>query len=122
MLQKHFYTAVLTCFITTVNLQAQTLKIKEKENSYQIEIQVENKSYLKSPEEGLWSIATQWKNDWPANWQHAQAESLKQYGDWEVLKGKLSLPEGDWHLQDAYKQENGKVKCIRRYEWRGKKT
>ena len=28
MLQKHFYTAVLTCFITTVNLQAQTLKSK----------------------------------------------------------------------------------------------
>jgi hypothetical protein len=32
------------------------------------------------------------------------------------------LPGGKWLLQDAYREENGMVKCIRRFEWQGKET
>lgn len=38
------------------------------------------------------------------------------------LKGTLNLAEGKFLLIDSYLEEGGKVKCIRRYEWQGKKT
>lgn len=101
---------------------AQTLKIDTKEKGYQVDFLIDNKSYIKSPPEGLWSIASNWENEWPSNWIHVKPESFKQYGDWHILRGKMSFPEGDWYLQDAYKQESGKIKCIRRYEWKGNKT
>ena len=101
---------------------AQKISIEKSYNFYKVTINEGAAMGLASPEEGLWSIATKWQNDWPADWHHAQAETLEQHGDWKVLKGKLSLPEGDWILQDAYRQENGRIKCIRRFEWKGEKS
>ncbi|WP_346820800.1 hypothetical protein [Rapidithrix thailandica] len=75
-----------------------------------------------APEEGLWSIATQWRQNWPTAWQHAQATEIEQNDEWLIVKGKLLLPQGEWNLRDAYRQEEGRVKCIRRFEWKGKET
>eukprot|EP00731_Ephydatia_muelleri_P033008 g33008.t1 len=77
---------------------------------------------MSSPKEGLWSIATGWENGWPSNWQHAQISEIKEVGEWKEVIGKLTLPEGDWLLKDYYREEAGKIKCIRRYEWKGKQT
>ena len=108
------------CFIS--DHYAQELKILSRDELYHIEVEHEGRSMLSSPKEGLWSIATEWKMDWPANWQHAPAIAVEKVADWTVVSGQLSLPEGNWKLRDAYKQENGRIKCIRRFEWQGTQT
>ncbi|WP_257669389.1 hypothetical protein [Parapedobacter tibetensis] len=77
---------------------------------------------LSPPEEGLWSIATAWDGDWPSEWRHVEAMSHEQVGDWDILEGSLDLPEGKWIFRDAYRYEQGLVKCVRRYEWTGEEA
>ena len=78
---------------------------------------------LRTPAEGLWSIATGWRDDWPAEWKHAQPQDVETSGEWTILKGALELPKGKMLLQDAYSlTEDGMVRCIRRFEWKGKET
>ena len=78
---------------------------------------------LRTPAEGLWSIATGWKDDWPDGWVHACPETVETSGEWTILKGALELPEGKMLLRDAYSQTpDGMVRCLRRYEWQGKET
>ncbi|MEY3052446.1 MAG: hypothetical protein RLY31_2231 [Bacteroidota bacterium] len=76
---------------------------------------------LSSPPEGLWSIATGWA-DWPTRWHHTSPDSTWKMDDWQFFSGRIRLPQGDWILQDAYRQENGRVRCIRRFHWTGKET
>ncbi|WP_117879659.1 hypothetical protein [Aureibaculum luteum] len=118
MLKKIKQFLPILIFATSIS-QAQTFNVTRIQDVYKIQVNVNGLPYLSSPSEGLWSIATTWKNDWPTDWKHAEATSFNTYGEWTVLRGKLSLPQGDWHFQDAYKQEKDKVKCIRRFEWRG---
>ncbi|MEY4107125.1 MAG: hypothetical protein RL181_1467 [Bacteroidota bacterium] len=101
-------------------LLGQTFEIARRDSAYQVSLADGNLVYLSAPEEGLWSIALGWENDWPADWRHAQPTVLTRQGEWAVLSGKLQLPQGEWWFQDAYRTENGKVKCIRRFEWKGK--
>ncbi len=78
---------------------------------------------LSAPEEGLWSIATEWKDNWMAGWRHASPEKMETSGDWTIVSGRIELPQGTMFLRDSYKEEeNGRVKCRRRYEWHGKDT
>ncbi|MDN5201902.1 hypothetical protein QQ008_11025 [Fulvivirgaceae bacterium BMA10] len=103
-------------------IHAQKLNIISRGETYLIHIKNDGNLNISSPEEGLWSIATDWQQDWPAKWHHTQPISLKESGDWKILNGKLELPQGEWHFRDAYKQEDGRVRCIRRFEWKGKET
>lgn len=78
---------------------------------------------LRTPAEGLWSIATGWKNDWPDAWVHARPESVETSGNWTILRGTLNLPQGKMLLSDAYTTEaDGRVHCVRSYEWKGPET
>ena len=122
MVSKQMIRDIVLLLLVSSMSHAQDLDIIQANDAYQVSINVNNSSYLQSPSEGLWSISTHWENDWARDWQHAQASSMEKHGAWTVLKGKLSLAEGDWHLQDAYRQENGRVKCIRRFEWKGQQT
>ncbi len=72
---------------------------------------------LHSPEEGLWSIAVGWENDWPTDWRHARPETVEQAGEWTILRGRLALETGIVKLSDAYRRENGLIRCVRRFEW-----
>lgn len=81
-----------------------------------------NETFISAPDEGLWSIATKWENDWPAGWTHASPTKIEKSGDWQILTGILSLSEGDFHIRDAYRKEGNKIKCIRRFEWKGEQT
>ena len=101
---------------------AQELKIKEIENEYQVVIESESGQTIYQPKDGLWSIATDWQNDWPADWHHASHDKVQEFGDWKILSGSLILPEGTWKLQDSYRKENGRIKCIRRFEWHGERV
>ena len=78
---------------------------------------------LKTPSEGLWSVATSWKDDWPDGWRHARPESVETIADWTILRGTLVLPQGKMLLSDSYAPTaDGMVRCIRRYEWKGPDT
>lgn len=112
---------ILAMFVSIMSY-SHNLNVVEIDGSYHVVINSNNSICLQSPSEGLWSIATKWQNDWATKWQHAKASSVEHHGDWTVLKGTLSLPEGDWHLQDAYRKEKGRIKCVRRFEWTGEQT
>lgn len=117
--------ALLCCICQILLMQhafAQKLLIEKKENTFSISITGNNKKLLSSPAEGLWSIATGWDNGWPSNWHHVSAGAVKDIDEWKEVTGTLTLPEGEWLLKDYYKEENGKIKCIRRFEWKGQQT
>lgn len=78
---------------------------------------------LTVPDDGLWAIATDWKNDWMDGWKYARPEKMEKSGDWIILSGKMCFPQGTLYLRDAYREEkNGLVRCRRRYEWVGTDT
>ena len=84
---------------------------------------VTGKNVVTVPQEGLWSVATGWQDDWMCGWKHADAQKVEQSGEWTILSGCMQLPEGDLILRDSYRQiRDGLVQCIRRYEWTGKET
>ena len=119
-MQKTLLLSILQCIAMTIFSQATTeLEVEKSGTTYQVSILSAQKKLLSAPEEGLWSIATEWNEDWPADWHHASPTQLKRVGDWTILSGNISLPEGDWELRDAYREEGGKIKCIRRFEWKG---
>ena len=74
---------------------------------------------LVSPEEGLWSIASGWEQGWPTRWHHAHPQSVEKQGPWTIVRGTMPLDNGTWILSDAYRPEQGTIRCIRRFEWRG---
>ena len=104
------------------HVDSQQLEIDYTNDKINLSINCDDYTALTSPPEGLWSIATEWKDDWPASWVHCSPKSIEEFGDWTILKGVMILPEGEWHIQDAYKEENGRIKCIRRFEWHGEET
>lgn len=78
---------------------------------------------LRTPQEGLWSIATGWEDDWMTGWVHVRPSSVETSGGWTILKGKASFPQGDLLLTDSYSLTGeGLVHCVRRFEWNGSET
>ena len=76
-----------------------------------------------APEEGLWSVAAGWQDDWMCDWRHADPQKVEVVGDWTVLSGKMSFAGGQLILRDSYRQiRTGLVQCVRRYEWTGTET
>ncbi len=85
----------------------------------QVEIMAGGRVMFQSPAEGLWSVATAWKDGWPAEWRHAVPEKTEQAGGWTVLSGHLDLPQGQLNLEDAYRIEGSVVRGLRRFTWTG---
>jgi len=116
--------SLITSFLLlfSINLGAQSLIIEQEDGKYQVSVESLKGEAMFAPAEGLWSIATAWSADWPAEWHHASPTKLESFGDWKILSGTMKLPEGEWHIQDAYQEEKGRIKCIRRFEWHGEET
>lgn len=86
-------------------------------------ISLDGKNLLTVPDEGLWSVATGWTDDWMSDWKHMHPSSVIQSGEWTVLSGKITLPEGEMYLRDSYRElDNGLIHGIRRFEWKGPDT
>lgn len=78
---------------------------------------------LRTPAEGLWSVATGWKDDWMTDWIHVKATKVEKTGSWTILKGAARFGSGDLEVTDAYSlTPEGLVRCVRRFEWTGKDT
>ena len=87
------------------------------------EFLIQDKVVVSAPEEGLWSVATGWQDDWMCEWKHADPQKVEKSGEWTVLSGKMSFDRGDLLLRDSYRQiRSGLVQCVRRYEWTGTET
>jgi hypothetical protein len=99
--------------------QACSLQAKHAGQYYDVEVLLDGDVILSSPPEGLWSIATAWKEDWPADWVHAKPTKIEHVGDWTILRGELKTGEGTWRLSDSYRPEGNVIKCIRRFTWAG---
>ena len=100
--------------------EASTLRVVPQDGRYCVEIRAGGQAVLQSPPEGLWSIATDWRDGWSAEWRHAHAVRCETLGPWTVLHGRLESPDGTWELRDAYRQAGRAVQCVRRYTWGGK--
>ncbi len=102
--------------------QAPNLLTKHDGESYKVEILLGGEDILTSPPEGLWSIATAWKQGWPAEWVHGKPTEVERIEDWTILRGKLETSAGTWRISDSYRPEGDVIKCIRRFIWEGKET
>ncbi|MDR0337713.1 MAG: hypothetical protein LBI18_11550 [Planctomycetaceae bacterium] len=84
---------------------------------------LDDERFITTPEEGLWSIATDWTDDWMSGWVHVHPQSVTHVGKWTQLHGTLSLPEGKMLLRDSYRiLDDGRLHCVRRFEWQGPGT
>ena len=84
---------------------------------------VDGKTMITTPSEGLWGVATEWKDDWMSGWVYASPQKMEQSGEWTILVGEMALDGGVMFVRDCYREvREGLVQCRRRYEWRGGKT
>ncbi|MBN1805154.1 MAG: hypothetical protein JW837_07885 [Sedimentisphaerales bacterium] len=116
---------VLTAFsISVLPAYSQPINLRTKHDGkfYKVEILLDNQGILTSPPEGLWSIATSWKQSWPADWTHAKPTEIECIEDRTILRGKLETPDGTWRISDSYHPEGNIIKCIRRFVWEGTTT
>lgn len=74
---------------------------------------------LESPREGLWSVACDWREGWPAAWQHSAPTQVLAEGEWTILRGELNACGGVWAVEGAYRAEGGVVRGLRRFTWKG---
>ena len=111
---------IITNLVCASLLFAQDIQLKVSNLTPYIEL--DKQEIFNVPPEGLWSIATAWENEWPANWKHASPTKFEKSGDWEILSGRMELPEGHFLIRDAYRLENNRIKCVRRFEWKGEQT
>jgi len=117
-----FFLLFLLCVTSLVNAQKTEFAITNKNGVISPILSLNGKSILSPPKEGLWSIATTWKNSWPADWHHASPTTIEQSGEWQIVKGEIQLPQGIFKIRDAYRSEHGLIKCVRRFQWTGKEA
>jgi hypothetical protein len=113
--------AGVLCVACTVASAALTLQVGDAQ-PHRVGIDAEGRCYFQSPEEGLWSVATNWAEGWPSGWVHASPEKIERSGDWTLVSGQLALPGGVMQVRDAYRLEHGLVRGMRRWTWTGKET
>ena len=87
--------------------------------AYGIAVLSDGEALLATPPEGLWSVAMDWQEGWPAAWHHANATDKEEVGGWTILRGTIETPEGNWRVSDAYRPEGGVIRCTRRFVWEG---
>ncbi|OHB73931.1 MAG: hypothetical protein A2Z25_05370 [Planctomycetes bacterium RBG_16_55_9] len=102
--------------------QSLGLRVKQEGQHYQVAVTVDGEEALTSPPEGLWSIATDWKEGWSAGWAHAGPTKVERVGDWTILRGSLETSAGTWRISDSYRPEGGVIKGVRRFTWEGAET
>jgi len=99
-----------------------SLLITDNQGIKSVQILESESILLESPDEGLWSVGTSWRDSWPSDWQHIQADSLEQINGYTILHGSLQMKTGILKVRDAYKTHNKHIECTRRWEWNGTDT
>lgn len=94
-------------------------RVRQQDGIQRLEILAGGEVIAQSPPEGLWSIACDWRESWPAEWRHGNPASVEVVGEWTVLRGELQAWGGVWSLEDAYRAEGRVVRGVRRFAWKG---
>ncbi|HOF41618.1 MAG TPA: hypothetical protein PLD73_16225 [Candidatus Hydrogenedentes bacterium] len=94
-------------------------RVREAGEGRVVEVLSGDRVLLASPPEGLWSVAMDWRDGWPTEWQHAHPGEPELCGEWTLLRGLVETPQGNWRVSDAYRPEGRAIKCVRRYVWEG---
>lgn len=116
---KNLLLSIAFLIFATYCIQGQTVSY----DNLQPQISLNNKTAITAPIEGLWSVSTGWSNDWMTDWVHANPSKMEQSGEWTILSGKIVFPQGELLLRDSYRRlDNGLLKGIRRFEWKGTDT
>ncbi len=101
--------------------QAAVLSVKvNPSGNYAVEITCGDQK-IQSPAEGLWSIATGWIEDQPSDWIHVEPTEKFETGGWTILSGEANVGGGTMTFRDSYREENGMIQCVRRFEYSGEK-
>ena len=116
---KRFFILFLACSSFLSANPSSQIKITEYDGNIIVNVTSPEGSLLHSPEEGLWAIATGWENGWPSLWKYSSPGERRISGEWTILKGRLSLPQGDWLISDSYRNRENFIECRRRWEWTG---
>jgi hypothetical protein len=95
------------------------LRITQEAGARRVEILSAGQPVLASPPEGLWSIACDWREGWPADWHHANPSEQVSAGGWTILKDEVNACGGAWLIEDAYRSQGRALKGVRRFTWKG---
>ena len=77
------------------------------------------------PEEGRWSVATNWSDGWPTDWYHANASTTRWIDDWTIYEGGIDLGSGVLKLRDSVRvvdEQSGLTEVRRRWDWQGEEA
>jgi hypothetical protein len=96
------------------------LVVEKQDAGTQVQLVCDGQVLAASPVEGVWSVASDWEEAWPAQWKHAGPDQVRREGEWLVLSGRMQTEQGDWLLRDAYRAEAAALRCVRRWQWKGK--
>lgn len=98
---------------------ASELRITGQPGAHRVQVLAGGEVIAESPAEGLWSIACDWRDRWPAAWHHTGPASSAVEGEWTILKGELNACGGTWLLEDAYRRRGNAIQGVRRFKWNG---
>lgn len=98
---------------------AAELRISGEAGRQRVEVLAVGEVILRSPAEGLWSVACDWRDRWPAEWRHAGPKQVMTLGEWTILKGELEACGGRWLLEDAYRRHGELIQGRRRFQYHG---
>ena len=97
------------------------LQATRSDAGYQVELLVGGRVLMRSPVEGIWSVGSGWKDEWPEDWHHGTAQEAERLGNWLVLRGKVETPAGSFAVRDSYRARGAVVECVRRWQWLGER-
>jgi hypothetical protein len=118
-----FHGIVATLLTTSVFRQSPAAELQiQQQNQGTVQILLDGQPVLESPATGLWSIAMDWHDGWPAGWCHGSVQEIERVADWTIVRGQVDTPKGRWEVSDAYRQEAGMVRCTRRFVWLGREV
>jgi len=95
------------------------LRVETGGNTVNVQLSHHGLALLRSPQEGLWSIAMDWQDQWPTDWHHGSPKTVERVGEWTILRGQVLTPQGHWDVSDAYRRRQSTVQCVRRFVWKG---
>ena len=114
------YRMVLCCLLHAFVVSASFAQREIRFRNDMPVLMVDGREVASVPEEGLWSVAAGWENDWMADWHHARPSATEKSGEWTIVKGTMELQGGTLLLRDAYRiTSDSLLQCVRRYEWQG---
>lgn len=121
---RHLLAGLAATFLAVNYSSAQTRLVSVNENDSPRIAFTDGADTLWTPSEGLWSVALGWQDDWMTDWHHIKPAAIEKSGKWTIVKGTADLGDGDLLVcTDSYAvTDEGLVKCVRRFEWKGKKT